>query len=84
MDALSLTSSPYIVLMDADLSHHPKFLPLMISKMSSEDLDVVTGTRYRLGGGVAGWDFRRKLMSKGANFLADFLLRPGVSDLTGS
>jgi dolichol-phosphate mannosyltransferase len=27
---------------------------------------------------------RRKVISRGANFLAQFLLRPGVSDLTGS
>ena len=31
-----------------------------------------------------GWDFRRKLTSRGANFLATAMLWPGVSDLTGS
>lgn len=35
-------------------------------------------------GGVYGWDLRRKLVSRGANFLADLMLNPGVSDLTGS
>lgn len=40
--------------------------------------------RYALGGGVHGWDFKRKLISRGANFLTQFLLRPGASDLTGS
>lgn len=35
-------------------------------------------------GGVYGWDFKRKLISRGANFLAQFMLRPGASDLTGS
>ncbi len=44
----------------------------------------MTGTRYALGGGVSGWDLRRKVISRGANFLAQFLLNPGVSDLTGS
>lgn len=29
-------------------------------------------------------DLKRKLTSKGANFLASFLLNPGPSDLTGS
>lgn len=48
------------------------------------NLDIVTGTRYELGGGVYGWDFTRKLISRGANFLTQFLLRPNVSDLTGS
>lgn len=31
-----------------------------------------------------GWDFKRKLISRGANFLAASLLWPAVSDLTGS
>lgn len=35
-------------------------------------------------GGVYGWDFKRKLISRGANFLTQFLLRPNASDLTGS
>ena len=35
-------------------------------------------------GGVHGWDLKRKMVSRGANFLADTVLNPGVSDLTGS
>jgi dolichol-phosphate mannosyltransferase len=74
----------YIILMDADMSHHPKFILDMIEKMKNKKVDIVTGTRYQYGGGVYGWDWFRKLTSKTANFLADFLLHPGVSDLTGS
>ena len=75
--------------MDADLSHHPKFIPQMIDEMDSRDptrkVEIVSGTRYRKGGGVAGWDTFRKLTSCGANFLAHFLLATGgASDLTGS
>ncbi|GMH77704.1 hypothetical protein TrLO_g15828 [Triparma laevis f. longispina] len=84
LSALHLVKSPYVILMDADLSHHPKFIPKFVQKMEETGCNIVTGTRYRDGGGVAGWDTRRKVMSKGANFLADFLLSPGVSDLTGS
>jgi dolichol-phosphate mannosyltransferase len=74
-----------VILMDADLSHHPKFIPQMILKMNAHDYDIVSGTRYRKGGGVAGWDLKRKITSKGANFLATFLLDTGdASDLTGS
>jgi hypothetical protein len=40
--------------------------------------DAVTGTRYRDGGGVYGWNFKRKLTSRGANLLAQTLLQPGV------
>lgn len=74
----------FIIIMDADLSHHPKFIPEFIKLQASKDLDIVSGTRYLGDGGVYGWDFKRKLISRGANFLAQFLLRPGASDLTGS
>ena len=47
-------------------------------------LDMVTGTRYVGTGGVFGWDLKRKAVSRGANLLTQILLRPGVSDLTGS
>ncbi|KAM3618469.1 uncharacterized protein V6R79_020742 [Siganus canaliculatus] len=74
----------FIFIMDADLSHHPKFIPEFIKKQKEGDYDLVSGTRYRGDGGVYGWDLRRKLISRGANFLAQVLLRPGASDLTGS
>ena len=81
---LKLCRGQYIVLMDADLSHHPKFIPQFLKKLQNENLDIVTGTRYITGGGVSGWDLKRKIISRGANFIASFLLNPGVSDLTGS
>jgi len=74
----------FIIIMDADLSHHPKFIPDFIKKQSEGDYDVVTGTRYSGNGGVYGWDLKRKLISRTANYITQILLRPGVSDLTGS
>ena len=44
----------------------------------------MTGTRYSEGGGVHGWDVKRKLTSRVANFLAYTMLNPSASDLTGS
>ena len=70
--------------MDADLSHHPKFIPEFIKKQKESDYDLVSGTRYAGSGGVNGWDLKRKVISRGANFVTQVLLRPGASDLTGS
>jgi len=82
---LQVAKGDKIIFMDADLSHHPKFIvPMMQLMDNNSDVDIVCGTRYRKGGGVAGWDLKRKLTSRGANFLATFLLNPGPSDLTGS
>eukprot|EP00842_Homolaphlyctis_polyrhiza_P004218 jgi/Hompol1/4798/HPOL_003908-RA len=74
----------FVIIMDADMSHHPKFIPKFIELQMKHDYDVVTGTRYVAGGGVHGWDLRRKLTSRVANYLASVLLNPGISDLTGS
>jgi dolichol-phosphate mannosyltransferase len=81
---LQFAKGNFIIIMDADFSHHPKFIPQMIALQKAHDYDIVTGTRYAAGGGVFGWDLKRKLTSKGANIFADTVLRPGVSDLTGS
>ena len=62
----------------------PKFIPEFIAEQAEGDYDVVSGTRYEGGGGVQGWDLKRKLISRGANFLAHTLLAPRASDLTGS
>uniref|UniRef100_A0A7S2ZWI8 Dolichol-phosphate mannosyltransferase subunit 1 n=2 Tax=Rhodosorus marinus TaxID=101924 RepID=A0A7S2ZWI8_9RHOD len=74
----------FILIMDADLSHNPKFIPEFVKMQRDKDLDIVSGTRYVKSGGVHGWDLKRKLISRGANFLARVLLNPSVSDLTGS
>eukprot|EP01038_Epipyxis_sp_PR26KG_P003984 gene3984-5708_t len=84
MDGLKHCSGDFIFLMDADMSHHPKHISEFISRQQQGDFDVVTGTRYAHGGGIAGWDLRRILTSRGANLLASLLLNPGLSDLTGS
>ncbi len=84
IDGLKLATGSHVVIMDADLSHQPKYIPSMASVMKQSSADVVTGTRYVNGGGVAGWNLMRKLTSGIANFLATELLRSGVSDVTGS
>lgn len=62
----------------------PKFIPEFIKKQKEGNYDVVSGTRYRGDGGVYGWDLKRKVISRGANYVTQVLLRPGASDLTGS
>ena len=82
---LQFASGTFVIIMDADFSHHPKHIPEMVARQRATEADIVTGTRYAgAGAGVYGWDLKRKLVSRGANLLADTALRPGVSDLTGS
>ncbi|MBW0514541.1 hypothetical protein O181_054256 [Austropuccinia psidii MF-1] len=84
MHGLSACSGSFTIIMDADFSHHPKYIPKFIALQRAQGLDIVTGSRYIPGGGVYGWDFKRKLVSQGANILTSIVLDPGVSDVTGS
>ncbi|CAL8070860.1 unnamed protein product [Calicophoron daubneyi] len=84
LHGLKFARGDFVVIMDADLSHHPKFIPRFIKLQKDKNFDIVTGTRYSLDGGVSGWDLKRKLISRTANYVAQVLLRPKASDLTGS
>ena len=84
---LESCTGDFVVIMDADFSHHPKFIPDMIAKQIHTNADIVQGTRYSgpsTGAGVYGWDLKRKLVSRGANVLASFVLDPRTTDVTGS
>ena len=54
----------------------------MVAKQLEGDYDIVSGTRYSLGGSVFGWDLRRKLTSRVANYIAQCLLNPGCEHTT--
>lgn len=68
--------------MDADLSHDPAVLPaLRTALMSGNDLAI--GSRYVAGGGVVGWPWWRKVLSRGGSLYAATLLGLRQKDLTG-
>jgi len=71
----------YFLSMDADFSHHPRYLPDMIAGMT--DHDVMIGSRYVPGGGTAHWPLSRQLLSRGVNLLVRFLLRLPARDTSG-
>ncbi len=48
-NAWKSTSADVYVFMDADLATDLRFLPKLVSRMQSERLDFVTGSRYSLG-----------------------------------
>ncbi len=68
--------------MDADFSHHPRFLPSILNAM--ESVDVVIGSRYVAGGGVVGWGLRRHLMSRSINGYARLFLGLRTRDNSGA
>ena len=70
-----------IVEMDADFSHDPAYLPKLIG--AADHYDLVIGSRYVPGGGVADWGPMRRLISRGGSTYARLALSLPVRDLTG-
>lgn len=66
--------------MDADFSHAPWDLPRLV--FAGEQAELVIGSRYVKGGCTVGWDFRRRLLSRGANLYARCVLWSGIRDNT--
>ncbi|NWG36046.1 MAG: glycosyltransferase family 2 protein [Nitrososphaera sp.] len=69
-----------VVVMDSDMSHPPQTIPRMLEELAHSKCDIVVASRYIKGGGVSGWPFKRKLMSKGATKIAQYSLGITVKD----
>jgi dolichol-phosphate mannosyltransferase len=67
--------------MDADFSHDPRDVPRLVA--AARDADLVLGSRYTDGGGVARWGLARRLISRGGCWYARGVLGVPVRDLTG-
>ncbi|HUT14222.1 MAG TPA: polyprenol monophosphomannose synthase [Thermoguttaceae bacterium] len=77
----------YVLNMDADFSHQPRYLGDLIAGMDPPDgppVDVMIGSRYVPGGGVEGWPLRRHVMSRGVNCYARWLLGLKPRDCSGA
>jgi len=70
-----------ILEMDCDFSHNPADLPRLIA--AAAHADVVLGSRYVQGGGVAEWGLVRRAISRGGCLYAQAILRTRQKDLTG-
>jgi dolichol-phosphate mannosyltransferase len=71
----------HLIEMDADLSHPVAALPAMVEQANTQD--VVIGSRYIPQGGVDGWGWFRKVISRGGSWYARTVLGIPIRDLTG-
>ncbi len=78
--ALSL-GAQFIMTMDADFSHNPRYIPSMLAKARA-GYDLVIGSRYVQGGGAEGCTAWRIALSRGANLVAKMMLGLEASDCT--
>jgi dolichol-phosphate mannosyltransferase len=70
-----------LVEMDADGSHAPEQLPLLLGALA--DADLVLGSRWVPGGAVVNWPRSREFISRGGNLYARLALGVQVRDITG-
>jgi dolichol-phosphate mannosyltransferase len=71
-----------LVEMDADGSHQPEQLPLLLEAIG-QGADLVLGSRWVPGGKVVNWPLRRKIISLGGSFYSRMLLGVRLRDITG-
>lgn len=77
-----LLQQPYdrFIPMDADLSHSPEMIPLLLK--ASTDAHLVIGSRYCPGGGSKNWSLVRRALSFTANRVCRVLLGLNSEDST--
>jgi len=68
--------------MDADGSHAPEQLHLLLEKVDA-GADLVLGSRYVPGGTVVNWPWHREVLSRGGNIYSRLALGVSIQDITG-
>jgi cellulose synthase/poly-beta-1,6-N-acetylglucosamine synthase-like glycosyltransferase len=72
---------PFVVQMDADFSHQPRYLPALLH-LCENLCDVAIGSRKVPDGGTENWSRRRQLISRGGSLYTQVILGLPVQDVT--
>ena len=69
MDGVAVSQGATVTVMDADLSHPPELLPQLVAAVVN-GADVAVASRYIARGGIEAWPLLRRVVSRGATWLA--------------
>jgi dolichol-phosphate mannosyltransferase len=69
-----------VIVMDADFSHDPKYIPALVA--GADEADLVLGSRYVAGGEILDWPRLRRFLSRFGSLYARLILGVKVEDLT--
>ena len=75
-EALGQASGKFVVVMDGDLQHPPKFIPRMLDQVDGGQGEMVVASRYARGGGDAGLSGPFRRMGSKIGRLAAYALLP--------
>jgi dolichol-phosphate mannosyltransferase len=70
MAGFAVARGELLGVMDADISHPPERVPVLVAALQRSAADVVVGSRYVPGGGTKNWPVSRAIMSRGACLVA--------------
>ncbi|MEE2569122.1 polyprenol monophosphomannose synthase [Pseudarthrobacter sp. J64] len=71
-----------LVEMDADGSHQPEQLPLLLDAIE-DGADLAMGSRWVRGGSVVNWPLHRQLISRTGSLYSRLMLGVKIKDVTG-
>lgn len=81
MEGILASSATCIAVMDADLQHDETLLSKMYDLITSDEADIVIGSRYIQGGSTgSGLSPFRLFVSKAATLMGQFILKANVTD----
>ncbi len=64
LQGIKSSSGKFILVMDADFSHPPETVPILVNELLRDPDCIVIASRYMNGGSIKGWPYRRKLLSR--------------------
>jgi dolichol-phosphate mannosyltransferase len=79
-EILAQRSFDVIVMIDADFSEHPLYIPTLLARLT--DADVALGSRYASGARIVGWTLWRRALSYFGNRYARAVTGLPIRDMT--
>lgn len=80
VEGMLTSTAPLLAVIDGDLQHDERLLPVMVQVLRGGEVDIVVGSRYVEGGSVGAWDERRARMSRFATWVAKVVLKAELRD----
>ncbi|MCU1325816.1 MAG: Dolichol monophosphate mannose synthase [Bryobacterales bacterium] len=74
------SSAPYVAVIDADLQHDERILPVMLARMKTNNLDLVIGSRNVGDGSMGEFSANRVRLSSFGRWLSGIACKASISD----
>jgi dolichol-phosphate mannosyltransferase len=70
LEGIESSKGEDILIMDADFSHPPETIPLLLEELRRDPNCIVIASRYISHGSIVGWPYKRRVISRGAAKIA--------------